>query len=66
MGGWLCFVVFGDSSIKVIRIGMEPIIAEFILNPKKDQNAAGQPHGESNDIDRGIPLIPFNIPPCDF
>jgi hypothetical protein len=59
-------VVFGDGSIKVIRIGMESVIAEFILDPKKDQNAAGQSHRKSNDIDRGIPLISFNIPPYDF
>ena len=40
---------------------MEFIIAEFILDPEKDENTAGYSRSQAKDIDERITFMSFNV-----
>jgi hypothetical protein len=52
--------------IKLGGVFMEPVKAQFIENPKGDQQAAGHSDGQARDIDEGIPCLPADAPEDDF
>jgi len=43
------------------RAGVETVIADLVLYPKEDEDAAGQACGEAEDIQAGEQLIPLHI-----
>ncbi len=40
---------------------MKPVIAQLILNPEEDHDTTGQPHGKPQNVDKGIPLVSFDV-----
>jgi hypothetical protein len=40
---------------------MEPIKAQFILNPEKDQDTTGHSYSKASDIDKGIAFMACEV-----
>ena len=51
-----------DDAVGVLIIRDIAIIAEFVLHIKKDQDAAGDSDGQSQQIDERIPLMAGDVP----
>jgi hypothetical protein len=45
---------------------MEFIIAQFVLNPDSDKQAAGHPNGKPGYIDKRKAFMPFDVPKSDL
>jgi hypothetical protein len=44
---------------------MEFIVAQFVLYPDSDKQAASHTNGQPDDIDEGMALMPFDVPQSD-
>jgi hypothetical protein len=42
-------------------IFMEFIVAQFVLNPDSDKQAASHAYGQPGDIDKGMAFMPFDV-----
>jgi hypothetical protein len=47
-------------------VAMKIIIVQFILNPEKNQQAAGNAQRKTKNIDERESFILHQIPPCGF
>jgi hypothetical protein len=45
---------------------MKPVIAQFILNPQQNQDAACNADCQARDVDERIDPITFKVPKSDF
>jgi hypothetical protein len=52
--------------IEGIDILVEPVEAELVKDPEGDQDGAGQAEGQPGDVEKGIALMPDDIPQRDF
>jgi hypothetical protein len=52
--------------INAAGMGMKPVIAQFIFNIQDDQQAGGDAHGHSQNIDRGKEFVFENVSECDL
>ena len=50
----------------MIAVPMEFVVAELILNPQQNENAAGHADGQPGDIDRSKSLMPDDVPESDL
>jgi hypothetical protein len=55
-----------DHPVDAVGAGMEAVEAELMPDEKQDQQAAGQTHGQADDVDRGEGLVPAEITESDF
>jgi hypothetical protein len=44
---------------------MEPVPTELILDPKKNQDTAGDAYGQTGDIDQGKGFVALDVSPGD-
>jgi hypothetical protein len=51
---------------KFIRVIVEPVIAEFVLDPDPNQNGTGHAHSEAQDIDQRESFVSPKVSPCQF
>jgi len=52
--------------VDAIGIFMEPIKAQFILNPEEDQDATGHSYSKASNIYKGIAFMSRQISECNF
>ena len=45
---------------------MEPVVAQFVLDPEHDHDAAGDADGQTGCVDKGITLVSEEITECDL
>jgi hypothetical protein len=59
-------VVFRDDPVDAVRRRMKRIEAELIGNEREDQDSAGDPGGQAEDIDKRVRLVLPEIAPGDL
>ena len=52
--------------VNAVAVPVEPVGADFIVDPQEQQHGAGDTHGESTDIDGGKDLVTAEAAPGDF
>jgi hypothetical protein len=57
---------FIHKVVYAIGIFMEPIKAQFILNPEEDQDATGHSYSKASNIYKGIAFMSRQISECNF
>jgi hypothetical protein len=57
---------FLKDTVNSFRIFMEPIIAQFMRDPQKEQKAAGHSNGKPDNVDGCVTRIFENIAQGDF
>jgi len=53
------------NSVDIFGIFMELIVAQFVLDPDSDKQAASHTNGQPGDIDEGMAFMPFDVPQSD-
>ena len=56
----------GDNPVDVFGMSMKPVITQFVLYPKHNQNTGSHTNGKSRNIDDGIASVPNNITQGDL
>ena len=51
----------GSDAVNLTGMLMEPVITQFILHPKQDQDAGRHADGKTGNIDQGISLVTYDI-----
>jgi hypothetical protein len=46
-----------NHPINIVCVFMKTVIAEFILNPQQNKNAARHSHGKACEVDEGVDLV---------
>ena len=52
--------------VDIFGLFMKGVVADFILNPQKDQNAAGHADGQPKNVDKRITQVIFQVPQSKF
>jgi hypothetical protein len=59
-------VFIDDNPVNPVGLVMEVFKAELVADKQKDQQAAGNAHSQTRDVDKGIDLVLFNVPQSRF
>jgi hypothetical protein len=54
------------EAVDIIRLFMETVVADFMLNPQQDQDATGHTDGQARYVYKGISFVPSNVSPSDL